>query len=357
MKNYVVLMLLLLSADLAHGQQLNEDIPHTVDSVEKRTMRSRLQDLIANSSILSDLTNITLNSSTSETDLTAIIGLGVKNSVFNITVNTPVSKKRNEVVNLDGLAKKTSVSFGWLYEAWGKGDVLWKSKALNEAFLQLDKEREGKCCEKAESISQYTLLSKAEKIRFEQIFEYKLRLPFFGVKGKVARNDYDYFLDTALGTTTSATKYDFEIRAFAGIRFTNHQSLAFTAILQNYYDAGDISTFELPFAQRTQKQTDLYEQAPELKTKLNVQLEYRAINKGATIAFNPYVLADFKNKQLEARALFYFFRQKDDDGNFKGLNGGAFVGYRTGKDFKFDTDKANLLIGVFFAGAFDLNSY
>jgi hypothetical protein len=322
----------------------------------KRPTRG-ISNLSVASSILSDLSSISLVSSTSETSVTANIGFGRPSNVYNRTIIAPFSGKKTEAVNLDGLAKKSSVSFGWYHEFWKAAKISYNPTDMVNAFKKLDEDRDEKCCKKAETITDYSALSASEKLKMQQMFVYKMNLPFIGFRAKIARNDYDYFSDTTLKITTSSTKYDYEARLFMGYRVTNHHSVALTAIYQNYYDAGDAETYTLPQINGIGKQTELYASAPVSKTRVNVQLEYRSINKSSTFAFNPYLMADFTNSRLEARLQFYIFRQKDDDGNFKGLNGGTFVGYTTGKDFKFDSEKNNFLIGIFFAGAFDVNKY
>jgi hypothetical protein len=328
-------------------------------------------DVTGRTSTASSLSSISAVTTSDGTDLTAQVSLLTKHkegsfspvaNIINLAVTTPFSGKKKEAINLDGLGSKTSVSVGLYWELWGSERAVYVADHLDEAKLVkvlngIGAERECDCCEKPDTHPTYSDLSNAEKLLFQQRFEYKMWVPFLGLRGKLARGDYDYFTDTFFTATASDTKYDYELRGFAGMRITNHKSAALTAVCQNYWNAGDAENFNVPLKAGVEQQQELYMSAPVHKTKMLVQLEYRTINNKATFGFNPYLLTDMTNQQLEGKLQFYFFRNKDDDGNFKGLNGGVFLGYRTGKNFVFDWTKSNVLVGLFFSGVFDVNKY
>jgi hypothetical protein len=324
----------------------------------KNKLKQRLATGMNNTSFLSSLSSIALTSNSDGTSLTANINLAYANGQYSFSINAPLSKKRVDVLSLDGLAQKTNVSLGWQHDFWKGRELDYNDTVLTATLNKIWKERKITCCNEApKMIDKYEDLTEDEKTRFQQLFKFKIMLPFFGISGKLARNDFEYFRDTTFISTASDEKYDFEIKVYGGLRMTNHKSIAISLLYQQYFDAGELNTYNLPIKNGVEQHRELYEGAPQLSKKLNILLEYRSINKNATLAINPYILADLQNKRIEARAQFCFFRKKNDEGIFQGLNGGAFIGYRTSADYKFESNKGNFLIGLFIAPAFDLNKY
>lgn len=335
-------------------------VQQSSDSVRAK-YREKMTDFTGKSSIISQLSFINLTTSTGETDIIGNIGFSYKrNHIFNIQLNTPFNGKTNsEIVNVDGLAKSSSISFGYQFNFKGNMNVKIKSSELNDAFEKIWKERKPDCCgEDIDTIQKYTDLTSDERIELERILTYTKWLPFIGIKAKTGRKSYDFFTDTTLSATSSKDVYEYEGRFILGSQITNHSSFAASVIMQQYYDAGDAALFNRTTNANTlvSKQEELFLTSPELKTKINIQIEYRGLMKQGKYALQPIIAADLNNKILDARLQFYFLNLKEED-KFKGLNGGMFIGYRTGKDFATGVKKDNILVGIFFSPSFNINKY
>jgi hypothetical protein len=336
-----------------HAQAYSPDIIAQIKSQE------RITDFTGSSSMISHLSFINLTTSTGESDITANIGFLVKtNTVFNIQVNTPFSGKRTEAINVDGLTGSSNLSIGFQHNFSKLTSVKMNSTTLVEKFELIGKEREPECCGEALlQPQQYSELTPEEKIRMERIFTYRKFVPFIGARAKAGKKEFDFFTDTTLLATDSKEVYEYEGKFILGSMITNHSSAAISVIGQEYYDPGDAGTYNLPTTNTgISKQEELYMAAPVLKQKLAIQAEYRIILGEGKYAFQPIIVTDLTNKILDARVQFYFLNLKEED-KFKGLNGGLFAGYRTGKEFETGIKKENFLIGVFFSPVFDISKY
>lgn len=180
-----------------------------------------------------------------------------------------------------------------------------------------------------------------------------------GIAYKLGRSDFDYFDDTLFHSyTQNAIRYSNEIRAYAGIKHSTKSSYGITFSLKYYFDAGDANTYNIPTKNDSTvlEEIQLHASQPELKTKSSIQLEYRHLSKKGNLGINPVLNYNIEKQIASFRLQFYFLTLKEDD-KAKGLNGGLFAGYQTGEKFKLDDEKSNFLIGIFFSGLFDINSY
>lgn len=334
-------------------------IPHNTD-IMRYKYQEKMSDFTGLSSMMTQLSFINLTTSTGETDITANIGfLYKRKNVFNLQINTPFNGKRTEALNVDGLSKSSSLSFGFQHNFVRNMNVSIRSSELTNAFEKIGKERKPECCgEKPDTLIQtYTDLTPDERLKLESLLTYVKFLPFIGLKAKVGYKSFDFFTDTTLSKIDTQDLYEYEGRFILGSQLTNHSSFAASFIAQAYYDAGDAGIFNrATINPGVSKQQELYPYKPELKTKINVQIEYRKIMKEGKYAIQPIISADLNNQILDAKLQFYFLNLKEED-KFKGLNGGVFIGYRTGKQFETGFKKDNILVGVFFSPVFNINRY
>ncbi len=312
------------------------------------------------SSTNSGLTFVTLITQPDETDMLANIGFKIeKNFSCDIKLQTPFEKgKISRPVGVDEIAKGTSGAINLQWDLWKFAKPTIDENDLVRALDAIGKLRKPDCCKDPERHPTYDDLDDDEKAIFERTVKYKLRLPFLGMRIKGARKDFDYFSDTSLlNNIISNTNYPFELKLYGGYRFSNHFSIALSAIYQQYYDAGDANIYNITVKPGTSIQrTDILLLTPEKKDKINIQAECRWMAVGNSIGLNPILMIDAKNKIADVRVQFYFLNLKEED-VFKGLNGGVFIGYRTDKEFGFSASKNNFLAGIFFTSVFDVNKY
>lgn len=370
MKKLLLIMNMLFVVSNSYSQLRNDSLQNGSDSgifsgklfdnKTKSGLRWKLQDITSNSAFLTTLSSISFSSSAGETDLTGNISYSPSlNDILNLTIKTPFGKSsKTEPVTLDGLSNKTSIALTWSHDFWEVAKIKYYDSDLIKTFKKINDDREKICCDDSVKIAEdVNDLSKDEKELFYQLIEYRMMLPFCGIKIKTAKSDYDYLLDSTNMITETKSKYDIEFKAFGGLRITNHKNVALSLTYQRYYDGGDMVSYSIPLINGIEKHMDLNETKPILKNKLNIQMEYRGINRSSTFAYNPYLLIDLVKKKAEFKTLLYFFKQKDSEGAFKGLNGGFFAGYRTSDEYKLDSKTSNILLGLFFTAPFDINKY
>ncbi len=322
---------------------------------------------------ISSVSSVSLTSEKGENDITGTVAVNLKklNTFLNITVNTPFDGTKTEGLNLEGLANGTSLGIAFEHECWKLATVKYSAVDLSNAFDAINEQREKDnkekgsgehCCYQVKdaNVNKYTSLTDEEKEKFMDLLHLKFYLPFWGVGYKLGRTDFDFFDDTTLITYSKGkTYYSNEIRAFGGVKFSPRSSLGLSFGVKYYFDAGDIQTYNVPVRSSTSSVTEqlsLYPSSPQLKEKATLQLEYRQFFPNGKLAVNPTLNTELINKTAELRIQFYFLTLKEDD-KVKGLNGGIFAGYKTGNDYKMDSENGKFLVGVFFSGLFDVNRY
>jgi hypothetical protein len=375
-KPYIILIASLLSPVFSFSQQ--NTVPQKESTVlhekivpDSEIKRKEAHGLSVNSNafspLLSTVSFVNLTSTLGEKDITGTVALRIRtNSIFNLTINTPFDNSRTEAINLsDEFAGSTTVGIGYQQDLWKFSNVCYKETDMVNAFEKINEKRKKRNTEEKDTakrvetaVHKYTDLTDDEKKIFLNTFKYRINLPFFGVGYKLSRKGFDYFNDTLFKMyTQNDLFYANEIRVFGGIKRSVKTSFGISCIIKYYYDAGDATTYDVPTQNpAVLQQLTLYPSAPELKNKVLIQLECRHLFNEGALAINPSINFDAVNQVAGLRVQLYFLTLKEDD-KAKGLNGGLFAGYQTGKKMEMGNEKSNFLLGIFFSGLFDINKY